>query len=318
MTAKFPDTDAVITWVDGDAPAHIALRDHYIASSNTPLHENAVNPHRWGASDEIQFCLSSINRFAPWVRKIWIVAEGREPDLSALPQALRGKVSIVSHSVIFAGAEGALPTFNSLAIETAMWRIDGLAEQFLYFNDDCFLTAPLAPNDVFLNGAPVLRGKWVNYSRYAGRDKHRRDPAKFNHYMQLNAAQMAGFSSDYLFAAAHVVHPMRRSVLARLYDRHAAAFEANMKHRFRDLSQFLPQGLHNHACIAAEQAEFQARKDHMHIKSGQGRAACNKLRNIRRKGVKMLCVNDLPQLEALAPEVRPLLDAIVTGADLPR
>ena len=35
-----------------------------------------------------------------------------------------------------------------------MHRIEGLAEQFVYFNDDCYLTAPVKPTDFFVDGLP--------------------------------------------------------------------------------------------------------------------------------------------------------------------
>ena len=51
-----------------------------------------------------------------------------------------------------------LPTFNSVSIETFLWRISELSDRFLYFNDDVFLTAPLHPSDLFTGHIPVLRG----------------------------------------------------------------------------------------------------------------------------------------------------------------
>jgi hypothetical protein len=306
--------DAVITWVDGRDPLHIAARSAYMEQAAGPLHENAVNPHRWGSADEIYFCLRSIARNAPWIRKIWIVVDRVAPDLTRLPPELRAKINIVLHAAIFRDFSDALPTFNSLAIETVLWRIEGLAERFVYFNDDCFLTAPLVPGDLFDGMAPVLRGKWVNYADHVGREKRMRNPAKFNHYMQINAARIAGFEADRIFAAAHIAHPMRRSVLARLFLAHGARFEANLRHRFRDISQFLPQGLHNHACIASGEVSFAPRKDHLHIKSGCAPdGIAKRLADIPAKGIKFLCVNDLPQLEAAVAQASQLIEAAISG-----
>ena len=53
---------------------------------------------------------------------------------------------MVPHSEIFRPdlkRKGALPTFNSCAIESQLHRIPGLAECYLYLNDDFFLLRPL-------------------------------------------------------------------------------------------------------------------------------------------------------------------------------
>ncbi|WP_298860894.1 hypothetical protein [uncultured Sulfitobacter sp.] len=314
--------DAVITWVDGTCEAHRHRRMHFMTQTAGPLNENASNPHRWESSDEIYFCLQSIHNNAPWVRYIWIVVEQDGPDLSPLPAALRAKVRIALHAEIFKGHLDVLPTFNSLAIESVMWRIEGLSERFLYFNDDVFLTAKIDPNDMFNGDHPVLRGTWRDYGALVADADARNDPAAFNYFMQINAAALCDVDAGRVFAAAHVVHPLRRSVMAHLFERHCDVFATNIAHRFRDISQFLPQGVHNHHCIAEGQAVLADRADALHIKSGQGAGEDpQKTRQLLQKKalaqVKFLCVNDLPQLEALVPDARALInDAIGGGVDL--
>jgi len=310
--------DAVITWVDGSTVDHQSKRLEYMADASFPLHENAINPHRWVCSDEILYCLQSIENYAPWTRKIWIVVDEETPDLSSLSDEIRAKVHFAYHQDIFNGFNEVLPTFNSLAIESLLWRIEGLSECFMYFNDDVFLTAPLNPTDLFQGLATVLRGKWVDYSKLVGNAEMHSDPAKFNHFMQINSAKIVGFDATKLFSTAHVVHPMRRSVMELLFDQHPENFKNNIKYRFRELSQFLPQGLHNHACIVDENAVINLEDDHLHITSGQGnaRAPTEMLSLLQRavnSEVKFLCINDLPQLEILIPEVRGWLDQAVGG-----
>ena len=58
------------------------------------------------------------------------------------------RVRLVTHAEIFRWPED-LPTFNSVAIETHLHRIPGLAERFVYFNDDTFLGAACGPEDFF-------------------------------------------------------------------------------------------------------------------------------------------------------------------------
>lgn len=308
--------DAVITWVDGDDPVHLAKRRHY--HPQTPLNANAVNPHRWACNDELSYCLRSIANHAPWIGRIWIITDAQEPDLSRLPLDLVDRIAIVDHRILFAGHESALPTFNSLAIETLLWRIPGLAEHFVYFNDDVFLTGPLAPGDLFRDNAPVLRGGWADQRTIAADPASRDDPTLLNALTQINAATLAGFGAERIFRAAHVVHPLRRSVLAQLYDQHRAAFIANIGHRFRCVSQFLPQGLHNHACIAAGEAVLHTGEDHLHLRTGAVHDyplphVLAYLARALQPQFKFLCVNDLPQVEAAIPETRGWIERAIAA-----
>jgi Stealth protein CR2, conserved region 2/Stealth protein CR1, conserved region 1 len=311
--------DAVITWVDGDEPRHRHKREGYMARAETPLHENGINPHRWTSNDELGFCLRSIANNAKWIRHVWIVTDAQSPDLSGLPADFRKKIKLVDHQELFEGHHEVLPTFNSLAIESLLWRIPDLAEKFIYFNDDVFLTAALCPQDFFRGEAPVLRGKWVDYSDLENDIAQRSDPALFNHYTQINAAGMLGFHADHLFATAHVVHPLRRSVMAQLFENHTAAFLQNITYRFRDLSQFVPQSLHNHACILDGQFVIETAEDHLHLRTGA--VLDYPLEDVRaylRKALepqfKFLCINDLPQLENAISDTRDWIERAIASS----
>ena len=305
--------DAVITWVDGDDPDHRAKRLRYLGSSGE-LHENGVNPHRWASNDEILFCLTSIEVNAPWLRRIWIVVDGAGPDLSSISEGLRSKISLVDHREIFDGFETVLPTFNSLSIESMMWRIPGLADRFLYFNDDVFLTAPIAPSDMFRASAPVLRGKWVDLTPMAASTRSQADPALFNHFMQMNAAMEAGFDLSQVFVAAHVVHPFNRLVMKALFQERSGVFRANIRHRFRDISQFSPQALHNHTCLASSRAVMRTGRDYIHLRGTMSAAAArDALDEAAGEDIRFLCVNDLPQLLVQAPDARELIARAIKG-----
>ena len=312
--------DAVISWVDGLDPAHLQKRQIFMGSAPHLFHENATNPHRWACNGEIYLCLASLEHNAPWLRKIWIITDEQSPDLSRLSAALRAKVHLVDHSDIFANHGAALPTFNSLAIETFLWNIAGLSDRFIYFNDDVFLTAPCEKSDFFSPSGPILRGAWADFGALQNDPIQMADPTKFNHYMQLNAADLCGVPAQRLFRAAHVAHPCLRRTMVHLHSRFEAAFRDNARYQMRDIRQFSPQSLHNHACILQKTGTLHPVKDHYHIYSGQGVGAADGtipalLQTIKdTPDLKMLCVNDLPQLEALYPDIRSWLAQAVTGA----
>ena len=322
VTKNKTDIDAVITWVDGNSSKQILKRQKYLSNAINPLHENAVNPHRWMCNNEILYCLQSIYNFAPWIKKIWIVVDDEVPDVSSLSPEIQQKITYVYHREIFRELSDNLPTFNSLSIESLLWRIDGLSEKFVYFNDDVFLTAPLQPTDLFQGKLTVLRGKWVDYSSIVGDEKCKQDPALFNHYMHINAAEVLDFRANNIFEAAHVAHPFKRSKMCELFSSYKTLFLGNTTYRFRDLNQFLPQALYNHACIQDKTAIFNKTQDHLHIYSGQEKDSSyeeikNLLTEISDNHIKFLCINDLPKLETLVPDLRNWITKIVGGSDNP-
>jgi len=105
-------------------------------------------------------------RFAPWLRRIHIVTDRQTPSLiKALENTpYRDRIRVVDHSEIFRGFEENLPTFNSSTILSVLWRIDDLAENFLFLNDDFALLQPVKPTDFFIDDKVVLRGKWRPFS----------------------------------------------------------------------------------------------------------------------------------------------------------
>ncbi|CAN0475449.1 unnamed protein product, partial [Phaeothamnion confervicola] len=163
LTSGIPgEIDAVITWVDGDDAAHRAKLDHHLKQvGHAPA---AAAATRFRSVGEIDYCVASLLRFAPFLRRIFIVTDAQVPPVVARstgwPEALRGKLAVVDHREVFAGFEDSLPTFNSLSIESVLHRVPGLAEHYIYLNDDFLLLRPVAPEDWFSGGEPVLRGHW--------------------------------------------------------------------------------------------------------------------------------------------------------------
>ena len=312
------DADIVITWVDGADPELKAKRDAYLSGAEMPLHGNGINPHRWLCSDELNYCLRSIANNAPDARRIWIVTDGQIPILGNLPPAFCAKISIVDHQEIFQGYEAALPTFNSLSIETFLWRIPGLAEHFIYFNDDVFLTSPVELADFFTETGPVMRGEWVDYSHLPECGDSRDEAALLNHYNQIEAATLAGYTADNMFASAHVVHPMRRSIMAMLYADHHAQFIRNSAFRFRCTAQFLPQSMHNHYCIKNGLGRIHKVRDYIHVAADTSNQLTvsqieDFLNSAERARIKFLCINDLPETVRRFPQAHRWIELAIGG-----
>ena len=140
---RFP-VDVVYTWVDGDDPSWDAEREARIAGmEGTARTREASGRARFLSRDELRYSLRSVHLFAPWVRQIYLVTSGQVPAWLAR----RRRRHVVPHAEIMPA--DALPTFNSHAIETSLHHISGLAEHWLYFNDDFFLGRPLRPEVLF-------------------------------------------------------------------------------------------------------------------------------------------------------------------------
>lgn len=244
------DVDVVIAWVDGEDPKHQAKRADYLAPGAHPSIERvAAKARRFSNNDEIRYCLRSIRNHAPWVRKIWLVTDNQHPGCLDVELGKQYGVHIIDHKQIFHGFEGMLPTFNSLAIETMLWRIPALAERFLYFNDDMFLVNPVTPQDFFTDGGlTILRGKWGDWSQVPR--------VSFHGDNKILAARMLGFDAARFFSPKHVIYPMRVSVMADLFAAFFPAFMKNAAFRFRSREQFWPISLFNHKIIRDSAAEL--------------------------------------------------------------
>ncbi|WP_173488369.1 stealth family protein [Aliiroseovarius sp. xm-v-204] len=160
-----PNMDAVITWVDGNDPDHKAKRLAY-QGKQTKLHTAATSDTRFDSQNEVYFCIASILKYAPFIRTIHVVTDNQSPAFlkrfSDEGLCAPDRIRLVDHREIFRGHEDVLPTFNSNSIEAMLCNVEGLAEYFVYFNDDVFVNCPLSEEDFFCAGHPVIRGQKVS------------------------------------------------------------------------------------------------------------------------------------------------------------
>lgn len=151
--------DIVYTYVNGDDPTHIqSKREAMNVCAPEPESSHVC---RFYSSCEIIFSLFSIFLFMSHdeLHKIYIVISDHsyqmvsfeEPEWirthQAFQQFIQSKIVYVTHSQII--PLEFLPTFNSHVIELYLSNIPGLLEMFVYFNDDCFLGAPVSQSFFF-------------------------------------------------------------------------------------------------------------------------------------------------------------------------
>ncbi len=143
------DIDIVLPWVDGNDQEWQREKRKFQGISDNE--NTALNRYRdWGL---LPFWFRMIENYTPWVRRVYFVTWGHVP---AFLNTENSKLHIVNHNEFIPSEY--LPTFSSHAIEMNIHRIPGLADHFIYFNDDTFLLKYHAPDDFFKDGLPCSYG----------------------------------------------------------------------------------------------------------------------------------------------------------------
>ena len=252
--------DIVIAWVDGSDPKLKAKREHFLKKHS--FLPSGAEPTRFHALNELEFCLLSIFKFAPFIRNVFIVTDDQDPQIDQIintyfPERLKS-IRLVDHKEIFKDYEAYLPTFNSICISNMLWRIKDLSDQFVYFNDDLFLLRPIKPSDWFKEGRPVLRGKWMTppFERLLW-DKikqnlrttllpHKKYDLRPSFQVnQWHAAKLLGFRWRY-FRSGHTPLALHKKTLENYFNSHPQLLKQNISYRFRNYAQFNTVALANH------------------------------------------------------------------------
>lgn len=220
------EVDVVYTWVDGNDPAWDAKRVARLGGTGDATMRSTFSSGRARYLDrgELKYSMRGLHLFAPWVRTIHLVTDGQVP---AWLDPDHPRVNLVDHRDILPA--DALPTFNSHAIEAALHRIDGLAEQFLYFNDDMFIATPSVP-EWFFTGTGANR-VFLSHTvvGLAERDLRPWQLAGDNNRRLLREA----FGRTLVNSLVHAPYAHRRSTLAEVAERWPDEVGATMRAPFR-------------------------------------------------------------------------------------
>ncbi len=302
--------DVVITWVDGNDPKH--------QEKMAPFLDNRVrgdipgaHPTRFRSVNEIRYCVLSVFTFAPFVRNVYVVTDEQDPNLrddvkQCFPERIHS-LKIVGHKDIFQGYEHYLPTFSSRVIESMIWRIDGLSDRFIYFNDDTFLIRKTTASDFFIKERPVLRGGWLPSpwprTWWAGFQSFikkvlmgRKDfqPKPSYHLGQWLAARKAGFRYRY-FYFNHTPYSISKPTAEKFFNEDPGFFENHLEHRFKNHKQINFISLLYH--LELKKGNQNIRKPDVAYVNPTGRGKSYLERKIelcrRDKKIKFLCVQSM-------------------------
>ena len=192
--------DIVITYVDGNDPV---WKQDYEKYTNVPIMQKRFRD--WGT---LKYLLRGIEVNMPFIRNVYLVVS----HPSQVPQwADPEHLKIVLHKDII--PDHLLPTFNSNPIEMHLHRIEGLDEEYLYFNDDLFPVMPCSREDFFRDGKGVLgfSTHWFAAGMYK----------KICRNSDAVARQASGMKRSCSFMRPqHICTPMLRSQCQELYDKY--------------------------------------------------------------------------------------------------
>ncbi len=315
--------DFVIAWVDGADPAWMQEFSHWKKLCTPPCEYDDRpdgNPGGCGGSaaidasgeryrdwDNLRYWFRGVEKFAPWVHRIHFITWGHLP---AWLDTSNPKLHIVNHRDYI--PQEYLPTFSSCPIELNMHRIEGLADRFVYFNDDMFICRRVDPERFFRDGLPcdfarlsVIRSERIGHNalecagivnrRHDKRRSIRRHAGKWFNYRypaedMLKTLTLMPWSFFPGFRDPHTAQPFLRSTFEKLWNEEFHALDATSRHRFRtptDLSQWL---MHYEQLAAGDFAPHSCRDAKLMQLSEENMESIEK--TVRERRYSMICLND--------------------------
>ncbi len=223
---EFP-VDVVYTWVNHDDPGWKELYRQKTGALPEQKDDDAQSLDRFMNRDELRYSMRSIHTHAPWVRTIYVVTNCSRPSwLAEHP-----KVVWVDHREIIPSES--LPTFSSHAIESRLHHVPGLADHFIYFNDDFFLTRPTLASDFFYaNG--ISMSAMEPYGTVNG-ERHAADPDYLNAARNGKRLLEQAFGRSPTALHKHTPYSLRKDVLFEMEERFREPIAKTTSNPFRTI-----------------------------------------------------------------------------------
>ncbi len=278
------DIDLVFSWVDGSSSDF--QRERAKRMQAYVVGEGDDSDARFRQIDELKYALRSVYMFAPWVRRIFIATDSPAPEwLAEHP-----RVTIMRSEDFFPDTS-ALPTHNSHAVESQLHHIPGLAEHFLYSNDDMFFGRPVGPELFFSPGGIT---KFVEASTRIGLGDNDPSRSGFENAARVNRALLRErFGKVTTRHLEHTAAPLRKSVLRELEAEFPEDFARTAASRFRSATDIsVTNSLYHYYALMTGRAVEQTQARSLYIETTLKLALrqMNKLR--KRRDQDMFCLND--------------------------
>lgn len=220
--------DIVYSWVDSKKSNWMRKKTNY-ESLVLNSEQYAKDSARFESHNEIYYSLISVEKYLPWVNKIYIITDGQSP---IIPSCVTNKIEIIDHSIIIPTEY--LPTFNSHVIEAYLHNIPHLTENFIYFNDDFFVARPLSPSHFFRsNGLCSLfkSSKNINEMNLKGKIT-----ATLTATNNCNRILKERFNRQFENSLTHTYVPLKKSMYIKAFGMFHKEIEEFSKNKFRGAS----------------------------------------------------------------------------------
>lgn len=305
-----PCIDFVIPWVDDADQDWLAEKAAYTEEDRSN-DSRAFRFRDWGF---LRYWFRAVEANAPWVRTVHFVTSGHIPDWLDTSSP---KLHIVNHRDYI--PEECLPTFSSRPIELNFHRIEGLAEQFVFFNDDMFVGATSTPETFFRKGLPVDLAA-LNVFCYSQADPTQlcvvRDVGVVNKHFDMKSSIKAHRgkwisprAGRYLprtlallscprfpgFVIHHCAQPFLKSTYEQVWDAEPELLHSTCLNRFRDISD-VNCWLMKEWQLASGSFTPAAARDYRCFFINTVEDAENAAKAIRERKTPHLCINDSPKL----------------------
>ena len=278
------DVDMVFSWVDGSS-SHFQ-RQRAAQMAEYVVGEGDDGPARYRHVDELRYALRSVHMYAPWVRRIFIATDSPTPAwLLDHP-----KVTIVRSEEFFSDTS-ALPIHNSHAVEAQLHRIEGLAEHFLYSNDDMFFGRPVEP-ELFFSPAGISR--FVECGVRIGSGGSAAHRSGHDNALRVNRALLSErFGRTITRDLEHCATPLRRSVMDELEQAFPQDFARTAASRFRSATDIsVTNSLYHYYAQFTGRAIATTRPRVRYVQTTLAASLAGMERLARRRDVDMFCLND--------------------------
>ena len=255
--------DIVVLWVDGSDPEFIREKQE-VTGQISVSNELVDGDLRYREFGIFNYWFRMIEKHAPWVNNVYLVTNGQKPDWLNLEHP---KLRWITHKEFM--PEEYLPTYNSAAIELNLYRIKGLSENYLYFNDDVYLIRDSQPSDFYKNGQPKLFAVYdalvpwsaytntyyknveLIYRHFPNKKALKSSPWKFfnyryGHLVLKNLLLLPWGPTGYV--NNHLATPMKKSTLANLWQIEGDTLDRTSRNKIRnyevDVNQYICQYWH--------------------------------------------------------------------------
>ena len=171
-----------------------------------------AGPRRFTDKNELKYSLRSLVKFAPWVRKVYILTNGEIPHWLNIKHK---RIELVTTAEVFQNASH-LPSFNSAAIEGNMHNIHGISEHFLYFCDDFFLGMSISPADFITDSGEYKLYFLGDFLPGCGVDCGSAYDASLNHVDQIYSKEFGTMSRHVL---PHMPILVNTTIIRHLHER---------------------------------------------------------------------------------------------------